>query len=121
MSTAAALRSRFAAATPTAFRAEKMEPPKPGEKCALCGQIMPGGPEDQVVTEALSILALCKKAGLPQLASKLMQAKLPRSELQTLGALASPDLKNALVLRANASMWDEIVAEQNGERSQSRE
>jgi hypothetical protein len=100
MNNAAALRSRFAAATPIAFRAEKMEPPKPGEKCSLCGQCMPG-PEDEVVAEALSILALCKKAGLLSLSSKLLQAKLPRSELQTLGALATPDMKNRMRSAAN--------------------
>jgi hypothetical protein len=38
------------------FMAEKMEPPKPGEKCELCGQVMPADSDDDQATAGSRLL-----------------------------------------------------------------
>jgi hypothetical protein len=110
---AEALRRRVAsAAAPQEFRAEQMEPPKPGEKCSLCGQVMPA-PVDEVVASALATIDLCQKAGIPYAAAALLQVKLSGAEMKVLANLQAPDLRNAILRRASAALWDDVIAEQN--------
>jgi hypothetical protein len=98
-------------ARPRSFRAEKMTPPQPGERCALCGQIKP---EDEVVAHALGIIGLCTKAGLSaSYAAPLMRLKLSKSELCTPAKLDPPLLKCAIVRRVTADAWGDVVAAQN--------
>jgi hypothetical protein len=95
------------------FRAD-MDPPKPGEKCQLCGQVMLKPAEDEAVARALKIIELCTRAGLPLLrASELMGTGLSSSELRVLAALPTPDLKISLLRRASAALWNNVIAEQN--------
>lgn len=95
-------------------KAEKMEPPKPGEKCALCGQVKRTQKEDEVVARALGILNLCKRAGLSAASTgELMRSGLTKTEVRDLAKLDAPDLRNALLARATDGIWADVIAKQN--------
>lgn len=91
---------------PPAFRAEKMEPPAPGEKCSLCGQIMPGGKEDQTASRALRLVRLCERAGVPQHAGALIRSKEKISALAKLDELA---LKSEIIRLAHEDRWEAAI------------
>ena len=90
-----------------------MEPPKPGEKCALCGQVLPPSGDDEV-TAIVQILELCQSVGLTFSSTQaLFRAGFTTSDLISLAKLPRAQLRKALLQKATEQAWGDIIAEQN--------
>jgi hypothetical protein len=93
------------------FRAEKLDPPAPGEKCKLCGQVCSPAKVDDETTAVLLGLELSQSAGLSSASTRaIVHAKLPLAELRRLAKLSKPELRTALLARASESAWSGVIA-----------
>jgi ClpP class serine protease len=137
--------SDAAAAVPVAKKVDAM-PPEPGEKCDLCGQVMPGENDDDVEQEtsrqhptpaaaaieyaaehAAETMELCAIARMPELAAAFVKAKTPLKKVRT--ALAAKvaeaggeDVSTVRPTDPAATVqaqkdWDEVVDKLNAENA----